>query len=75
LVRGPELRSGRLATRDGQPLVFRLSWNGTDVRFEWSDAGAFQVPGASRGSARPSRFLLVVEKGSARFDGFTLEES
>jgi hypothetical protein len=75
LVRGPELGSRKLSTPDGQPLAFRLSWNGTDLRFDWSDTGTFLVPSRPGGSAHPSRFLLVVEKGSARFDECALEES
>ncbi len=75
LVRGPALGSARLAARAGAPLSFRLRWIGTQLRFEWGDAGAFEVPTRAVGDAHPSRFLLVVEKGSARFDECTLEES
>jgi len=81
LKRGAELESYKVASRDGQPLAFKLVWNGTDTRFEWSDAGlpadphSFLIPSRVRGSAQPSRFLLIVEKGSARFEGLLLEES
>lgn len=71
LLRGAELGSGKLTMRDGQSLEFRVTWTGSDVRFDWSESGTLLVPG----SAHPSRFLLVVEQGSARFDEFTLEES
>ena len=45
-----------------------------DARLD-AEGSSFEIPGRVRGSGRPSRFLLVVEKGSARFDGLVLEES
>jgi tRNA A-37 threonylcarbamoyl transferase component Bud32 len=80
-TRGPDLESRTVSSTAGRPLDFRLSWNDTDARFDWSDAGtwtdsaSFPVPSELRGGARPSGFLLVVEKGSARFEGLVLEES
>jgi hypothetical protein len=58
-----------------------LTWNGSETRFDWgdpaspADAHTFRVPGRLRGDAPQSSFLLLVEKGSARFDGLVLEES
>lgn len=80
-TRGTELDARGLPARDGEPLPFRLGWTDTDTRLEWGDPGtpvdngAFVVPSGWRGSARPSRFLLLVEQGSARFEALELEES
>jgi tRNA A-37 threonylcarbamoyl transferase component Bud32 len=75
IARGPELDSRKPAARASQPLDFRLAWNETDTQIDWGDAGSFSIPSRWRGSARPSRFLLIVERGSARFEELLLEES
>lgn len=72
--RGPELESRKVAPGKDQPLAFRLAWNGTDTRFD-CDGAAFRIPSRARETSRPSRFLLVVEEGSARFEELVLEES
>ena len=71
---GPALESRKIASGHGPTLAFRLAWNDSDAEFE-SDGASFRIPSRVRGTARPSRFLLFVEKGSARFDEFVLEES
>ena len=75
LARGPELESRKSAVRDGQPVRFRLAWNETDTQVDWGDVGSFSIPRRWRGSAKPSRFLLIVDGGSARFEELLLEES
>jgi hypothetical protein len=81
LVRGPELESRRIRSRAGQRLDLRLTWNETQTQFEWDASGAsakpewLQVPESVRGSARAARFLLVVDRGGARFEALELEES
>ena len=73
-VRGSELESRKVGSRDGRPLAFRLAWSDTDAEFD-GDGAEFRIPSRARETARPSRFLLVVEKGSARFEELVLEES
>ena len=81
LVRGPEIESRRIISRAGQRLDFRLTWNDTHTQFEWGASGAsaesewLQIPDSLRGSARAARFLLVVDRGGARFEDLALEES
>ena len=83
-MRGTELESGKSTSIDGHALVFKLSWNDTDTQFEWGDSGdagrpadshSLLIPRSFRGRDQPSRFMLIVEKGSARFEGLVLEES
>lgn len=81
LTHGTELGSGKGTWTDGQPLVFALSWNDTDTQFDWADAvdpadaASLLIPGHLRETSQPSRFLLIVEAGSARFEDLVLEES
>lgn len=79
-TRGASLERGGGARSDSGQLAFTLSWNDTDTQLDWSDAGAttdarsFVLPRTVRGAAHPSRFLLVVDTGSARFEELVLEE-
>jgi hypothetical protein len=73
-TRGPELESRKIAAGHGQALAFRLVWNDSDAEFE-AEGASFRIPSRVRGRAPPSRFLLVVEKGGARFEELVLEES
>jgi serine/threonine-protein kinase len=63
------------------PWSFDVSWTDAGTKFEWSDARASTAPSSNRtfftvpNTAKPTRFLLIVEKGSARFEGLVLEES
>jgi serine/threonine-protein kinase len=81
LVRGPSIEPPPHAQMDRGPVVLTLSWNDTDTQFDCvaappgSVTDAHLVPRALRGNARPSRFFLVVEDGSARFEGWVLEET
>jgi tRNA A-37 threonylcarbamoyl transferase component Bud32 len=74
LQRGAELKSCKVESRDGRPLAFRFAWNDTDAQFEWGE-DSFLMPSEWRDGARPNRFLLLVEGGSARFEEVVLEES
>jgi serine/threonine protein kinase len=80
-TRGAELAAATERWSGGAPLAFELKWNDTDAQFDWRRAGAPErddplfVPRAWRGSAQPSRFVLLVETGSARFEEWVLEES
>jgi tRNA A-37 threonylcarbamoyl transferase component Bud32 len=80
-TRGAELGSGPSAWTEDRPVVFELGWNDTDTQFDWRDnaepvhAESLLLPRRLRENARPSRCVLIVEKGSARFEGLLLEES
>jgi tRNA A-37 threonylcarbamoyl transferase component Bud32 len=77
LVRGPVLESFGITRRDDVPLALRLEWTDTDVRFDCrnsdasASAGSFSIPSSSH----PSRLWILVEKGSARFEEWVLEET
>jgi hypothetical protein len=79
LSRGARLAAGKSLRADGGPLRFRLSWNETDTQFEWgaddTHADSFSIPRRVREGAVPTHVLLLVEKGSARFEEISLEES
>lgn len=80
LRRGDELESGHGTWGGGEPWTFSLSWNDTDTQFDWggtdtpAPSDRILLPRQLRGTARPSRFLLIVEKGSARFEDVVLEQ-
>jgi hypothetical protein len=82
LVRGPELETHAVVADEGRPLAFELEWTDTGAHFDWSDgaaaieargSGSSRIPTRARADARPIRFWLVVESGSARFDELVLE--
>lgn len=81
LMHGIELGHRECTWTEGQSLVLALSWNDVDTQFEWAGAGqpadpaSLQIPSRLRDTAHPSRILLLVEGGSARFDELVLEES
>jgi hypothetical protein len=84
LVRGSELASRALGSRDGERVPFRLAWNETDTQFEWggtpANAGSFLIPSAVipssvQSDVRPSQFLIIVESGGAGFEELVLEQS
>jgi tRNA A-37 threonylcarbamoyl transferase component Bud32 len=81
LVRGARLDPAAVSAAIKGPVVLTLSWNGTDIQFDCHavEAGSITdthlVPRAVIGHARPGRFMLLVEDGSARFEDWVLEES
>jgi tRNA A-37 threonylcarbamoyl transferase component Bud32 len=70
-ARGPELESRDVISRESRPHLFRMTWSDAGAQID-CDGAAFTIP---RGTARPSRFLLVVEDGSALFEDVVLEQS
>jgi hypothetical protein len=79
ITRGEELFSEPVAAGHGAPLGFEARWNATDLQFEWKGdsvpAGTFLIPRHVLGDARPSRFLLIVDRGIGRFERLVREES
>jgi hypothetical protein len=81
IVRGADIATQATKSRDARSWTFELSWSDTDTRFDWrdatthADAGSIRLPRAARDEARPRRFLIIVEKGSARFEGLMMEQS
>jgi tRNA A-37 threonylcarbamoyl transferase component Bud32 len=81
LVRGADIATPASKSRDARSWTFELSWSESGTRFDWrdatthADAGSIRLPRAARDEARPRRFLIIVEKGSARFEGLMMEES
>ncbi len=69
-TRGSELESKKIGSGRGEALAFRLSWSDSDAEFE-SEGASFRIPSRFP----PSRFLLVVERGSARFEDLFLDGS
>lgn len=70
------------ASNNTDVVSIHLRWNASDTQFEYSGASAtasssppLLVPRELRAGAQPSRVLLIVEKGNARFEDLTLDES
>jgi tRNA A-37 threonylcarbamoyl transferase component Bud32 len=80
LLRGPRLASGPRTSELRVPTTFTLSWNGTDTQFDCGDrqsgssTDTYLVPRALRAKSPPSRLLLLVEDGTARFESWVLEQ-
>ncbi len=79
-IRGDVLQTAPLDLALGQPLSIDVSWNETDTTFSCLTPGAaltrqLLLERGLRGTGRPTRFFLVVDTGSARFEELVLEES